>query len=425
VSAERVVVTGLGVVASNAHGTVEFARALRRGTSGIRFQEPLRELEFRCQVGGIPQGIDAIAPRYLLEDELLAMNANMVYAAIAAIDAWDDAGLARIPPDADAPDWDSGAIVGTAHGGMETVTGRLVSMVDAHKVSQLGSTMTEMTMVSGNTARIAGLLGLGNLVTTNSSACTTGIEAIVEGFHRIRAGRAKRMLAGGSDGFCKYGWAALDATRVTCRTHNHAPEQASRPLSATARGFVPSSGAGVLLLESLSSAEARGVRIYAEVLSGAVNCGGHRNGGSMSWPNLEGVRRCIGDALGMAAIAPETVDLVNGHFTATYFDPHEVASWSAALGRAPAKMPYIQATKSLVGHGLAAAGGIECVAAVLQLDQGFIHGSLNCEDLHPALSACAERILHTTVDAPIKVVGKSSFGFGDVNGCVFLRKFGA
>ncbi|HEY5146525.1 MAG TPA: hypothetical protein VII82_07145, partial [Polyangiaceae bacterium] len=135
-------------------------------------------------------------------------------------------------------------------------------------------------------------------------------------------------------------------------------------------------------------------------------------------------RRCIRDALGMAAIEPESVDLVNGHLTATYFDPHEVASWSAALGRAPAKMPYIQATKSLVGHGLAAAGGIECVASVLQLDQGFIHGSLNCEDLHPALSAYAERILHTTVDAPIKVVGKASFGFGDVNGCVFLRKFG-
>ena len=199
-SLERVVVTGLGVVASNAHGTAAFAQALREGKSGIRFIESLKALNLRCQVGGIPEGIDAIAPRYLAEDELLTMNTNMVYAAIASIDAWNDAGLARIPAEAGEPDWDTGAIVGTGLGGVESVGAKLVPRTDAGKAGSLGSSMIEQTMCSGNSARLGGLLGLGNQVTTNSSACSTGTEAVVDSFHRIRTGQAKRMLAGGSDG---------------------------------------------------------------------------------------------------------------------------------------------------------------------------------------------------------------------------------
>jgi 3-oxoacyl-(acyl-carrier-protein) synthase len=422
VSSERVVVTGLGVVASNAHGAEAFARALREGKSGITHHESLKVLGFGCQVGGIPHGIDEIAPRYLAEDELRTMNANMIYASIAAIDAWSDAGLARLPPESEEPDWDTGAIVGTGFGGIETVGDKVVPRTDAGKVARLGSSMVEQTICSGNTARIAGLLGLGNQVTTNSSACNTGTEAVVEAYHRIRAGRAKRILAGASEGHSKYAWAGFDAMKVICRTHNDAPERASRPMSASAAGFVPSSGAGVLLLESLSSARARGARPYAEVLGGYINAGGHRRGGSMTAPNPDGVRRCIREAVTAAGVAPETIDLVNGHLTATFADPIEVESWSAALGLPPAKMPLLQSTKSLIGHGLGAAGAIECVAAVLQCHQGFVHGSINCEDLHPALAAYANRIPHATVDRPVRIVAKASFGFGDVNGCVLFRR---
>jgi 3-oxoacyl-(acyl-carrier-protein) synthase len=423
VSVERVVVTGLGVVASNAHGTTTFGRALRDGTSGIRYFESLKALKLRCLVGGIPQGIDAIAPQYLAEDELLTMNSNMVYAAIASIDAWQDAGLARIAPEAGEPDWDSGAIIGTGLGGLETVGEKLVPRTDAGKASHLGSSMIEQTMCSGNSARIGGLLGLGNQVSTNSSACSTGTEAIVESFHRIKAGRAKRMLAGGSDGYSKYGWASFDALRVTCRTHNETPEKASRPMSATAGGFVPSCGAGVLMLESLSSARQRGARIYAEIIAGHVNSGGQRGSGSMTAPNADGVRRCIRETVAMAGIPAERIDLINGHLTATFVDPYEVENWAAALDVPPARLPYIQATKSLIGHGLAAAGAIESVASVLQLHEGFVHGSINCEDLHPALAAYSDRIPHATFEAPLEVVAKASFGFGDVNGCVLFRKF--
>jgi 3-oxoacyl-(acyl-carrier-protein) synthase len=422
VSAERVVVTGVGVIAANGNGKDAFAAALRAGKSGITFHEHLREAKFACQVGGIPQGVDERARAHLAEDELRAMNANMVYAALAAIEAWTDAGLERVAHDADVIDWDSGAIVGTGFGGIETVGDKLVPWTDAGRVSRLGSTMVEQAQCSGNTARLAGLLALGNKVSTNSSACNTGTEAIIEAFHHIRGGRAKRMLAGASEGHSKYGWAGFDAMKVICRTHNDAPEKASRPMSATAGGFVPSSGAGVLLLESLTSARERGARVYAEVLGGALTCGGHRMGGSMTAPNPEGIRRCIRGALDMAGVRAEEIDAINGHLTATFADPREVESWSGALGLAPSKMPLIHSTKSLIGHALAAAGGIESVASILEIDQGFVHGSINCEDLHPALAAYAERIPHVTVSMPLRIVAKASFGFGDVNGCVLFGK---
>jgi 3-oxoacyl-(acyl-carrier-protein) synthase len=421
---ERVVVTGLGVVAPNGIGKEAYSLSLRQGKSGIRFHEHLREFGLACQVGGIPEGIAELRTRYLTEEQVIATSETMTLAAIAAIDAWTDAGLVRPPPDSEEVDWDSGVIVGTVTGGIDAIAEKLVPWSNAGKIRRLGSTMIEQMMISGNSARIGGLLALGNQVSTNSSACSTGNEAVVNAFVRIREGRAKRMLAGGSEGHSKYAWASADSMKVLCRTHNDAPERASRPMSATAGGFVPSSGAGILVLESLSSAQARGARIYAEVLAGSVNSGGQRAGGSMSAPNTEGIRRCIRAAVEMAGIRAEEIDAINGHLTATFADPHEVESWSAALGLPPAKMPLIHATKSVIGHALGAAGGLECVASVLELDEGFVHGSLNCEDLHPALVEYADRIPQVTVHLPdLRVIAKASFGFGDVNACILFRKF--
>jgi 3-oxoacyl-(acyl-carrier-protein) synthase len=418
-----VVVTGLGVLAPNGHGLAAFAGALREGKSGIRFQQELADLKFACQVGGIPENVAEIQAKYLTGDELFAMNPNMIYAAIAAIDAWTDAGLARIGPDAEA-DWDTGAMLGTGIGGIDTIAEKLAPKVDAGKTSRLGSTMVEQIMSSGNSARVAGLLGLGNQVSTNSSACNTGTEAVVDAYVRVREGRAKRMLAGGSEGHSKYIWAGFDAMKVLNRTKNDAPAEASRPMSASAAGFIPGSGAGVLVLEDLETALARGARIYAEIKGGYVNCGGHRMGGSMTAPNLHSVVRCIQGALAASGVAPERIGLINGHLTATFADPHEVASWSKALGLAPDRFPPIQSTKSLIGHALGAAGGIECVGAVLQLHHGFIHGSKNCDDVHPELAAFARSIPHETREAPeLEVVAKASFGFGDVNGCVIFEKY--
>lgn len=415
----RVVVTGLGVVAPNGVGVPQFDEALRAGRSGIRHVPRLAELGFACQVAGVP---DDAAVTAALGDtaEPDAMNSNQRYASAAALEAWTDAGLGR--PSDDDVDWDTGAVIGTGIGGMDTIAERVVPLTDAGKVRRLGSRAVEQAMASGISARVAGLLGLGNQVTTNSSACSTGTEAVVLGALRIRQGLAERMLCGGSEGASPHIWAGFDAMRVLMRTANDTPERASRPMSASAGGFVPGAGAGVLVLESLESARARGARIHAELVGGAVNCGGHRGGGSMTAPNPQGVVRCIRAALRDAAIEPDAVDAINAHLTATGADPREVEAWAEALERAPERFPAVTATKSMIGHTLGAAGAIECVASVLMLERGVVHPSLNCEDLHPRLTPWAAAVPHTPRPLPaLRVLAKAGFGFGDVNACVVLR----
>ena len=252
-------------------------------------------------------------------------------------------------------------------------------------------------MSSSVSAKLSGILALGNQVTTNSSACSTGTEAIIMGYERILSGKAERMLCGGAEGSSVYIWSGFDAMRVLNTGKNDAPDQASRPMSATAGGFIPGAGAGILLLESLESAERRNARIYAEILGGAVNSGGQRNGGSMSAPNSAGVQNCIRMALNESGIKAQDVDVINGHLTATMADPIEVKNWAEALQCSPKGLPFINSTKSLIGHCLGAAGGVECVASVLQMYKQFIHGSLNCEDLHEKILPYENSIVHKTI----------------------------
>jgi 3-oxoacyl-(acyl-carrier-protein) synthase len=195
-------------------------------------------------------------------------------------------------------------------------------MVNEGRVRRLGSRVVEQVMNSGTSARISGLIGAGNQVTSNSAACSTGNEAIIDALWRIRMGLAKRMVAGGSEGATPYIWGGFDAMRVMSRKFNDNPAAGSRPMSATACGFVPGSGGAMLVLEELETALARGARIYVEVIGGYVNCGGQRMGGSMTAPNPEGVKRCIRGAVADAGINPAEVDAINGHLTATYADPH-------------------------------------------------------------------------------------------------------
>ncbi len=420
----RVVITGMGVAAPNAHGLKAYEEALREGRSGIRFVPELKDLNFACQIGGIPQDFDALRKSYFDHEKLLSINDNIGYASVSAADAWTDAGFSVPDSEDDRVDWDTGVILGSGIGGMDTIAKTVVPMVNEGKVRRMGSRIVEQVMNSGTSARVAGLLACGNQVTSNSSACSTGNEAVIEGMLRIRAGLAKRMLVGGSEGASPYIWAGFDAMRVICRKFNDNPERASRPMSATACGFVPGSGGAVLLLEDLETAQARGARIYAEILGGAVNCGGHRMGGSITAPNPEGIKRCIRMAVADAGISPGEVDAINGHLTATFADPMEVHNWSKALERGPGDFPYINSTKSLIGHCLGAAGAVECVAVVLQLYKGFLHPSVNCEDVHPDIAAFAAKIPQTCMEYPgLRTIAKAGFGFGDVNSCIIFRKW--
>jgi 3-oxoacyl-(acyl-carrier-protein) synthase len=421
---KRVVITGMGVAAPNAHGLDNFEKALREGLSGIRFQPLLADLKFGCQIAGVPEDFEAIRKSYFDREKLMSINDNIGYASVSAVDAWTDAGFSVPDTDDDTVDWDTGVIAGSGIGGMDTIALSVVPMINEGRVRRLGSRVVEQVMNSGTSARIGGLIGAGNKVTSNSSACSTGNEAVIDAFWRIRTGLAKRMIAGGSEGATPYIWGGFDAMRVICRKFNENPAAGSRPMSATACGFVPGAGGAMLLLEDLETALARGARIYAEVVGGAVNSGGQRMGGSMTAPNPEGVKRCIRAAVADAGIDVAQVDAINGHLTATYADPIEVRNWAEALERTPDSFPYINSTKSLIGHCLGAAGAIECVASVLQVYRGFLHPSINCEDVHPDIMPYASKIPQSCMEfAELKYLAKAGFGFGDVNSCIIFKKW--
>jgi len=176
---------------------------------------------------------------------------------------------------------ETGIVFGAGQSGAEKYR-EAIYKVDEGDVRRLGSTVVIQTMASGPSAFLSGILGVGNQVTANSSACTTGTEAVMMGYERILLGKAERMLVGSCSDHGPYVWGGFDAMRVLASKSNDTPASASRPMSATASGFVAGSGAGALMLESLESAEKRGATIYAEVLGGAINAGGQREGGTMT-----------------------------------------------------------------------------------------------------------------------------------------------
>lgn len=418
----RVVITGLGIVAPNGVGLDTFQHAIKNGISGIRHFEELERLKFSCQIAGMPDITPELSLQYFTELELRNFNSSgILYGVIAGIDAWKDAGLSA--ERLEEPDWDSGTIFGSGTSGIDKFR-ESIYKIDDFKVRNLGSTSVVQTMNSGVSAYLAGKLGLGNLVTSNSSACTTGTESIIMAYERIKSGQAKRILAGSTSDSGPYIWGGFDAMRVCTFKHNDSPETGSRPMSASASGFVPASGAGALVLEDLETALMRGARIYAEVLGGALNSGGQRGLGSLTAPNPIAVQKCIQNAIANSGIDARDVDVINGHLTATSKDAFEISNWSTALNRKGVDFPYINSLKSMVGHCLSAAGSIESVAAVLQLYHGFIFPNINCEDLNPEIEAIADvsRIPSDLIEIEVNTILKASFGFGDVNGCVVLKK---
>ena len=420
---KRIVITGLGVAAPNGVGIPAFTNALKNGISGIKHDAQLGELQFSCQIAGKPEISEELKSHYFTELELRGFNSTgILYGVIAGMEAWQNAGLSV--ENNPQPDWDSGTIFGSGTSGIDKFR-ESIYKIDELQVRRLGSTVVAQTMNSGISAYLGGKLGLGNQVTTNSSACSTGTEAIIMAYDRIKSGQAKRILAGSTGDSGPYIWAGFDALRVCSSKFNDNPENGSRPMSATAAGFVPGSGAGALVIEDLESALERGATIYAEILGGNVNSGGQRGNGSMTAPNSDAVQRCITEAIKNSGITATDIDAINGHLTATTKDSLEIENWTKALNRSGNNFPYINSLKSMTGHCLSAAGSIESVAAILQLHEGFLFGNTNCEDLHPEISALIDssKVPLKTINTNLNIIAKASFGFGDVNACVLFKKF--
>ena len=419
----RVVITGLGVVSPNGMNVSEFNSNLQKGVSGIRCIEELKKMNFSCQIAGLPMYNKEYLNNYFNNIQLKGLHATgMEYGVIAGMDAWKNAGFSI--NDSDIPYWDTGVIFGTGILGVDKFR-EAIYKVDNGDVRRLGSTTVTQTMASGISAFLGGIIGCGNIVTTNSSACSTGTEAILMAYNRIINKEAEVILAGSTSDSGPYIWGGFDAMRILPYKYNDNPTKASRPMSAAASGFVPGSGAGALVVESLENAKKRGATIYAEILGGHVNSGGQRGGGSMTAPNNQAVQRCIRKAIDNAGIQPVDIDAINGHLTATNKDADEIQNWCQALERKGQDFPYINSLKSLVGHCLAASGSIESVATILQLKENYVFGNINCEDLHPEIASLIsrDRVPVQTINFSPNIIAKASFGFGDVNACIIFKKY--
>jgi 3-oxoacyl-[acyl-carrier-protein] synthase I len=423
---KRVVITGIGVIAPNGTGKHAFTEALKEGKSGIKHISNLEELAFGCQIGGIPEISESSFYSYIDLYNLGTSSMMIQYAVLAGLEAWADAGLQIPEPGGSTVDYDTGAIIGSGIGTIDIYGERIIPYTNQKNIKKLRSTIVEYSMLSGVSATLSSILGLGNQLTFNAAACSTGTESIILAFDRIRSGQAVRMIAGASEPYSPWHWSPFDSLRVTTRKHNHEPEKGSRPMSSTASGFVPASGAGILILEDLESALQRGAKIYAEITGTHINSGGQRNGGSMTAPSPDGVIRCIHGAIAQAAIEAHEIDLISGHLSSTMADPIEIKNWTIALNRNKENFPYIHSTKSLIGHAIGAAGSLETIASVLEMEQNFIHPSINCEEIHPEIAELiAEKCIphHCIENIEINCVAKASFGFGDVNSCLILKKY--
>ncbi len=188
---------------------------------------------------------------------------------------------------------------------------------------------------------------------------------------------------------------------------------------------MPSSGAGALVLEDYEAAQARNAPIYAEIIGGHINSGGQRQGGSMTAPNSNAVIKCIQAAIKNAKINSSEINAINAHLTATKMDATEIENWTLALKRKDNEFPYINSLKGMIGHGLAACGSLELVASVLQISKGFVFGNLNAKPIHSDILNLInqEKIPLETIEYQPQILAKASFGFGDVNACVVLKKF--
>jgi 3-oxoacyl-(acyl-carrier-protein) synthase len=419
---KRVVVTGLGVVSPNGVGIPAFLNAIQNGISGIRFVPLYEELHMSCQVAGQPDFEWESLKKYISDVTFHGLKGtNIGYGITAALDAWTDSGMQF---DTDEPRWETGCVFGNSTPDTEAMK-NVITRVDNKEAKKLGSRVVEQTMNSGVTSYISGRLGLGNKVITNSSACATGTQAILMGYECIKDGYAKRMVVGSSEHVDPYVFGTFDSMRVLSRKFNDRPEQASRPMSATAGGFVPGSGAGALILEDLEFALQRNATIYAEVLGGSSNSGGQRGGGSMTAANSTGVIRCIQEAIRNSGIYPEDIDLISGHLTATMADRQEIQNWTQVLGRSGKGFPLTNSLKSMIGHSLSAAGSIESVSSVLQIIHQFVHPNLNLEDPNPEIinMVSIDSLPTIMIKKEINIVAKANFGFGDVNSCLIFSKF--
>jgi len=403
----RVVITGMGVVSSLGNNTQEVLASLRDARSGIVHAEDYTKYGFRSQVHGslkldLEEVLDRKTRRF--------MGDGAAYTYIAMEQAIRDAGLEAH----EISNERTGMVLGS--GGASTKA--IVAAADITREKgprKIGPTSVPKAMSSTVSANLSTLFKIKGPSYSISSACTTSTHCIGNAAEQIQWGKQDMMFAGGGE---ELDWTLsclFDAMGAMSSKYNDTPAKASRAYDVSRDGFVISGGGGVLVLEELEHAKARGAKIYAEI----VGYGATSDGADMVAPSGEGAVRAMKLAL---ETVKDPIDYINPHATSTPVgDIPEIEAIKTVFGD---KMPPISATKSLSGHAQGAAGVHEAIYSLLMMENGFICESANIEELDPAV-ASANIVRERQDNAEINCVMSNSFGFGGTNGCLVMKKLDA
>ena len=402
----RVVVTGMGLVSCLGHTTKDVLGSLRDGIPGIKFNEEFEKMGLRSQVSG---SVDVDLAEHINRKHLRFMGDAAAYAYISMQKAIDDAGL----DDDQVSNEQTGLIAGS--GGASSAN--IVEGADKLRkrgVRRLGPYLVPRTMSSTVSACLATHFGIRGLNYSITSACATSTHCIGAAMEQIQWGKQDVIFAGGGE---EEHWSLammFDAMGALSSKYNDTPAAASRAYDAARDGFVIASGGGMLVLEELEHAKARGAKIYAEI----VGYGATSDGDNMVAPSGEGAIRCMQQAL---ATVDSPIDYVNTHGTSTPVG--DIAELDAMRKVFAGDVPPFSSSKSLCGHSLGAAGVQEAIHCLLMLEHGFMAGSANIDEIDP-LAKGRPVLLESRETPALNTVMSNNFGFGGTNACIVFKRYG-
>lgn len=408
-SKRRVVVTGLGVVSPVGIGVQTSWSSLIAGKSGITRISKFDPSNFASQIAGEVKDFDV--SQFLPAKEARRMDIFIQYGMAAAIEAVKDSGIVATEENAER----IGVSIGSGIGGLQLIedTNDIYDESGPRKISPFFIPGTIINMISGNLSIMYGFKGPNVAIVT---ACTTGTHSIGDAARMIEYGDADVMVAGGAEApITELSVGGFSATRALS-TRNDDPATASRPWDKDRDGFVIGEGAGVMVLEEYESAKKRGARIYAELIGYGMSADAYH----MTAPNMDGPRRSMRNAMQNAGVNPDQVQFVNAHGTSTPLgDTNETNAIKAAFGD-HAKKLVVNSTKSMTGHLLGGAGGLESVFTVLSVHHQISPPTINIFNQDPGcdLDYCA----NSARDMKIDVALKNNFGFGGTNGSLVFKR---
>lgn len=411
IQGNRVVVTGLGVLSPIGTGKENFWAACLAGKNGIGKITRFDPTGYTSQIAG--EVLDFDPAQFIDKKEIKRMDRYTQFALAATRLAVDDAQLKNIDSER------TGVFVGAGIGGMETLHNQYEKLFTkgASRISPFFIPMMIANMAAGNIAIAFKLQGPCECIVT---ACASGTNAIGDAYRAIQRGEVDVMFAGGTEAaISPAGVSGFAAMKALCSDHNDDPAHASRPFDKNRSGFVMGEGAGIIVLENLEHAQARGAHIYAEL----VGYGRNDDAYHITTPAPGGITqaKCMKLALDDAGLKPEEIDYINAHGTSTQFnDRGETEAIKNLFGEHSYKLA-VSSTKSMTGHMLGAAGGVEAIATVLSVENDIVHPTINYETPDDGLDL--NYVPNTAQARTVNAAISNSFGFGGHNACLAFKKF--